>query len=142
LLGGKLRGHKIASENTAIIPGRKYYIVIAVARSNSISVNAKGKNQVDLNIKGEASSISSGLVSVSENTSRKSELRFEGNKKLAFGLELSELTYDAQYQRLRLDPITESYRVRGKKDALRTRKVIKSSFIGDPNDGDMFIEIV
>jgi hypothetical protein len=55
---------------------------------------------------------------------------------------LSELKYDTQNQQLRLDPTTESFRVRGRKNTLRTRKVIKSSFIGDPKEGDMFIDLL
>lgn len=125
-----------------LIPGRSYYIVIAVARSNSISINAKGENQKDVDIRAEASSIACGSVSVSQDISRKSELKFKGDKKLAFGVELSELKYDTQYQQLRLDPTTESFRVRGKKDTIRTRKVIKSSFIGDPKEGDMFVDLL
>ena len=54
LLGDKLRRHKIKEGNAAIIPGQKYYIVIAVARSRSISIIAEGENQKKLDIEVEA----------------------------------------------------------------------------------------
>lgn len=141
-LGDKLRGHKIATGNTAIIPGRSYYIVTAIVRSNSISISARAESQKDVDIKAEVDSILGGSVSISQGTSRESETKFKGDKKLALGLELSELTYDTQYQQLRLDPVIEEFRVRGKKNTLRTREVIKSSFIGDPKEGDMFVDLL
>ena len=141
VLGDRLRGHEIANENAAIIPGRNYYIVVAVVRSNSISITARGQNQKEVNIKGEASMMASGSISVSTDTSRESELKFNGDKKLVFGVELCELTYDTQYHKFKLDSVTESFRVRGNRE-LKNRKVIKSAFIGDPTEGDMFVDII
>ncbi len=97
-----------------------------------------------LNFEAEADKIASGMVSVSTNNSREAELTFKGDKdrKLAFGVELCQLRYDALNQQFSLPPVTESFKVRGKNNVTRTRKIIKPTFIGDPIIGNMFIEIV
>jgi hypothetical protein len=140
-LGDKLKGYKIKEGNAAIIPGRKYYAIVAIVRSPSISIIAEDQNQKKVNIEAEASLLAGGSVSVSTENSKESELKFNGKKKLAFGVELCELTYDTVRQQFKLDPVTESFKVRGKRDTLHTRKVIKSAFIGDPDEGDIFVDV-
>lgn len=142
LLGDNLSGHKIKEGNAAIIPGRNYYIVTAVARSSSISITAEAENNKKVNFEAEASKIASGTVSVSTENSREGELTFKGDKRLAFGVELCQLTYDTQNQQFSLPPVTESFKVRGDNNITRTRKVVRPTFIGDPIRGDMFIDIV
>ena len=68
---------------------------------------------------------------------------FRGKKRLAFGIELFELEYNRINNRFRLNLVEEPFVIRkkDKDEEIRTHKVMKPAFIGDPKEGDVFFEI-
>jgi len=71
-------------------------------------------------------------------------ITFKGKTKLGYAVQLFELEYDSDRNRLRMKPTTEYYRVlkEDENEQIRTRQVLNPAFIGDDEEEpDTFIEI-
>ncbi len=134
LFGRKLIGHRVMEEHPLYIEGCRYYLTTAVVRSSSISIIAEGDNATSVNIDLEAMKIAEASAAVSTTKSGEGEVTFIGKKKLAFGVELYELHYDAKRKTLKLLP-PGVIQVRG-----GPAPVVKPAFIGGP-DGEVFIKV-
>jgi hypothetical protein len=135
-----LGGYKVKEENVLYAPGRRFYIVTGVARSNSISIIAQGENQKTLDMNAQAPMIAGGSANISVENISGGKVIFKGQKKLAFGVELYELVYNTVTKRLMFDLVTEAFSVR-KGEETGTRKVMKPAFVGPTQESDIFIEL-
>jgi hypothetical protein len=118
-LGKKLINHTIMKGNALYGKDRRYYIVTAVAKSNSISVISEGttKQTVDLDMEIMKLAKASGGTSI-ENKGA-GQIVFRGQKNLAFGVELYELKYvdDEVGARFQMGSIDTPVAVRGQEQS-------------------------
>jgi len=112
-LGNKLKDHKLKKDSALYDSDRRYYVVCGVARAQSIIIVAQDdKNkEVGLNAQVINSLNLTGTGSIEQSAAK--QITFKGAKKLAFGVELYELRYDTDEQRLKLDMPTGAFTVRG-----------------------------
>ena len=100
--------------------------------------------QKRLDVNAQAAGISNFSSDVSIQKSEEGKIIFSDKKKLVFGIELFELEYNTTNKRFRLKLTEEVFKVRRageQEEEIRTRKVLKPAFVGDPKEGDIFFEI-
>ncbi|HEV8483777.1 MAG TPA: hypothetical protein VGV87_09530 [Blastocatellia bacterium] len=142
-LGKNLINRKIVKNHALFDEDYNYYVVTAVARSSSISVI--GETEAEKSVNGALEAMHLGNVDggVSIKTSGEGEVTFSGNKKLAFGVQLYELKYDANRKALRLKLPPDAVRVMKAEEAIEGRKgidLVKPAFIGGP-EGNVFLDV-
>ena len=111
-LGNALKKYTFDKENAMYTPDRSYYIVAGIGRSNSISIIAEDDAHNAVDVGADVSTIANASGGVTVDTSKKGEITFKGEKKLAFGVELYKLTYDDVDKRFKLEPVSEAQTLR------------------------------
>jgi hypothetical protein len=115
-------------------------VTIGVVRSKSITISAKDEasNTVSLDVGAlkKAIGVEGGL---DVNESSEGELTYSGPTALAFGVELVELSYDADENKFLLMPLAHPERIRAK--PISEDRDIERSFIGEP-DGNAFLKLI
>lgn len=136
--------YHVKENNSSLIEeGHRYYISTGVIKSSSISINATDDKKRTVDVKGEIQ----GLVNASGNISVKQAddglITFEGNKKLAFGLEICELKYNDITKRFKLETFSEpiSFREAGEQKIRYGPQKAKPIVIASPEDEDPFISV-
>jgi hypothetical protein len=93
-LGAALAGRYLAQDNAWVAPGNQYFVVGAVLRSNSISIQGRGQRD-------SAVGLGAGLVTVADietgvqvNRDSDSKVSYHGRDELAIAVELYELRWD------------------------------------------------
>ncbi len=142
-LGKSLINRKIAKNNALFDEEYTYYVVTAVARSSSISVI--GETEAEKSVSGalEAMHLGGVDVGVTVKTTGEGEVTFAGNKKLAFGVQLFELKYDAKRGGLKLKLPPDAVRVMKAEEVIEGKPaaaLAKPAFIGGA-EGDVFLEL-
>jgi len=142
-LGKNLINRKIVKNHALFNPDYSYYVVTAVARSSSISVS--GENEAKESVQGalEAMHLGSVDAGVSIKASSEGEVTFSGDTRLAFGVQLYELKYDAGRNALKLKLPPEAIRVMKAEEVIEGKKgldLVKPAFIGGA-DGNAFLDI-
>jgi hypothetical protein len=142
-LGKNLINRKIAENHALFDEEYTYYVVTAVARSSSISVI--GETEAEKSVTGALEAMHLGGVDagVSVKTSGEGEVTFAGNKKLAFGVQLFELKYDAKREALRLKLPPDAVRVMKAEEVIEGKaaaELVKPAFIGG-SEGDVFLDL-
>lgn len=140
VLGARLIRHRFKKLHALVNEGNRYYLVTALAKSQSISVEAqtKGKGSVELDAKLMSVAKLENKVGMEQTGAGK--LTFSGNTPLVFGVELYELTYDKEEHRLKLLLAEGAIKVRSGLGE-RTKEVpAQPAFLGDPQ-GEIFIEL-
>lgn len=134
-LGSMLIKHRPIIDNPAYNDRSRYFVASAVARSPSISVIAERNdgNAVDVNL--GVIKVIDAATGASVTKSNQGEVTFKGKRSLAFGVELRELSYDAE-RGLRLLLPPGAIKVAGFRD--ERGPLLKPAFLGDPT-GSAFI---
>jgi hypothetical protein len=134
LLGSKLgeEEYKFNTKNALYADGRRYFVVVAVAKSPSISILAEGDQKQVMNIDAEVKQLVNTSGGISIENSGSGQITFKGNKSLVFGVELLELRYDINNQKFTMSTVNEPMGLRGQN---------KASFIGDAAEGDAFFTL-
>jgi hypothetical protein len=134
-LGTRLRGAKLVADHPSVSPENRFYLVTGVARTASISVTAQDD-------RGGEADLELGLAALADVSPRlkiertgKGDVTFRGEKRLAFGLELHELIFDARRQQLRL-ATSGAVAVRGRASG----SLVNPVFIGGPT-GSAFVDL-
>jgi hypothetical protein len=138
-LGAALVGKRPLEDHPWWSTENRYYLATAVARTSSISVVAEGDGSSGVEVDVEALKIAGASGGFTLESGSESEVVYKGDRPLAFGVELCELSYDPNRRSLRLKTPEDVVRVRGPSadapDELRLR-----SFIGGEH-GDAFLEL-
>jgi hypothetical protein len=121
--------------------GYRYFLVVSVVRSPSISIISEDEQMRAIDVEAEAMQLASVSAGISVERSGQGELTFRGKQNLVFGIELYELLYDIRESLFRFKTVTETVKLRDK-DSEVTRTDIKPAFIGDPDNGDVFLPVV
>ena len=131
MLGSKLGEgeYKFNTKNALYVDGRRYFVVIAVAKSPSISILAEGDQKQLMNIDAEVKQLVNVSGGISIETSGSGQITFKGDKGLAFGVELLELRDHLNNQKFTMSTVNEAMGLRGQN---------KPSFVGDAIEGDAF----
>ncbi|MDF0682288.1 MAG: hypothetical protein P0116_15125 [Candidatus Nitrosocosmicus sp.] len=121
---------------------RSYYIVSGIGRSNSISIIAEDDSHNAVDVGADVSTIANASGGVTVDNSKKGEIKFTGEKKLAFGVELYKLTYDDVNKRFILEPVSEAYGLKAAQQGEVTTKItqdkMQPSFIDGSQAKDLF----
>jgi hypothetical protein len=117
--------------------GNRYYAVIGVLRSRSITVSTEDERANKIEVAADAlkSAIAiDGKFGITRENS--GDITYEGAVPLAFGVELVELLYNREQKKFLLSGITDPKVVRRVGDD-KERRV----FVGDPDGGNVFIDL-
>jgi hypothetical protein len=133
----------MVADHPLVRQGNRFYIATAVARTASLSISAEADSGDTIGL--DATAVQSALVStrVSVEQGATSELRYVGNRPLAFGVELHELGFDPQSRALSLSIPGRPVHVRGVEASGPERHSsdidsLRPAFIGGM-DGDVLL---
>jgi hypothetical protein len=136
-LGGALAGRRPIEGHPMWSEGSRYYLVTAVARAPSITVIAKDDRSHTVDVGLEAMKVATADTAVSVEGSADVGITYTGPRKVAFGVELLELSFDDETRAVKLSVPEEAVPVR---DADARAPAIGRDFIGGA-DGDAFIAL-
>jgi hypothetical protein len=117
----------------------RYYLATAVTRTSSINVVAEGDRSQGVEVDVEGLKVAGASDGFALETGSESEVVYKGDRPLAFGVELCELSYDPNRRSLRLKAPEDVVRVRGP-SAEEPEELRLRSFIGG-EAGDVFLEL-
>jgi hypothetical protein len=109
-LGG---GYKFNTRNALYEESRRYFVVTAIAKSPSISILLDRDQKQVMDIDAEIKQLVSASGGVSIEASGSGQITFKGDKSLAFGVELFELSYDMDKQKFSMSTTNEAMGLRG-----------------------------
>jgi hypothetical protein len=136
VLGTRLLRSRLVEDHPMVGPDRRYYLVTAVARSSSIRIaagqSASASAGIDIDIGGLG-----GDGKVAVDRSGDGAITFRSNKRLAFGVQLHELSIDQRDHKLKLKTTGAVAMLRG---AEPQRPLIEPTLLGGP-DGEAFVEL-
>ena len=116
-----------------VADGNRYFATVGVLRSPSITITAEDdrSNTVSIDAGVIENAISAkGKLAIEHGS--EGELTYKGNVPLAFGVELVEIIYDENEQKFFITGVTTPQKI-------RAETVIERAFIGDPEEGSVFI---
>lgn len=139
LMGSKLIRHEFNADHALINPGNRYYLVTGVARSTSISVTAATKSQDSVSLGVEVFKVADAEGRLQIKSEGEGTYTYSGTKRLAFGVELYELSYDERHGKMKMLLPEGAIRVRSRAAASAV-PLLKPAFIETP-DNDAFIDL-
>ncbi len=116
-----------------VAPGNRYFVTVGVMRSRSITVSAEDSrsNKVNVDVTGIAHVLAAhGKVAIEHGG--EGSLTYKGKVPLAFGVELVEMAYSDDEQKFFISGVANAKKI-------RADTVIERAFIGDPDQGNVFI---
>lgn len=113
LLGNRIFKYKFDKSNALYSEDRKFFIVTAIAKSSSITVDFLGdkKNSLDLDI--DVLKFADGKGGFKVESSKSGSFTFKGDKNLVFGVELYELVYDKLNKKIKMNMLGGAMSPRG-----------------------------
>jgi hypothetical protein len=138
-LGAALVGKKPVEDHPWWSGENRYYLATAVTRTSSISVVAEDDGSSGAEVDVEALKVAGASGGFTLERGSESEVLYKGDRPLAFGVELCELSYDPNRRSLRLKAPEDVVRVRGP-SAEAPEELRLRSFIGG-EDGDAFLKL-
>ncbi len=136
VFGTRILRSKLIEDHPMVGPDRRYYLVTAVARSSSIRIAAEqhagGGGGVDIDLGSLA-----GDAKVAIDRGRDGSYTFRSDKRLAFGVQLHELTIDPRDRKLKL---RTSGAVAMLRAAEPSRPLLTPALIGGP-EGEAFVDL-
>jgi hypothetical protein len=139
-LGMALIGKKLLEDHPMWSEDNRYYLVTGVARTPSISIVAAngGSSAIQLDLEALKLAGATGALTVAR--SSESEVTYKGDRPLAFGVELCELSYELQRGSLRLKmPEGAIPGLKGTAAESADPSALRA-FIGE-KDGDAFLKM-
>jgi hypothetical protein len=136
-LGRILMKHQLDQNHPLYSKDNRYYLVTAVARTPSLSmlVEDKDSKAVDIEVGAINTEIASSKAKVEK--SERSALTVKTDRKLGFGVELHELTFDLKLNKMYLKPPDQFMNVR---DANWKGRKSWPTLLDTP-DNDLFMEV-
>jgi hypothetical protein len=116
--------------------GNRYYAVVGVLRSRSITVRSEdaNANHIELGVDALKDAVNvHGKLDVKREAT--GEITYQGRLPLAFGVELVEMRYDDELKKFFLDGIRDPKVVRA--GDTKERRIL----VGDPTGGDVFLQL-
>jgi hypothetical protein len=143
LFGDSLKNHNVKTDNPAFDRSYKYFVVMGVIRTNSISIVAENERNQKFDVGIDAASIATISGGIGLATSEQGVITYKNpNKQLAIGIELCELLYDYENNQFKMEEVDDYFTVREQgKEVTYQRLTVPRSYIGDAMSGDLFIEI-
>lgn len=129
-----LRKHQVSPEGSLMKPGWQYFLVLGVLRTDSISLTAVNESGADIDIAAEAAKLAGSDGKLVVKKSQGEEITLSAGQPLAFGVELSEITFNEQAQRFELNVVRNAVKVRAGR-ARGGRSWVNYDLIGPP-DGE------
>ena len=129
-------GYKFNTKNALYEEGRRYFVVTGVAKSPSISIALDGDQKQVMDVNAEVKQLVNASGGISIETSGSGQITFKGDKSLAFGVELFELSYDIDKQKFSMSTINEAVGIRG--DTKQVEQVVHTQ-INESEEGNAFI---
>ena len=137
LLGKELIDNTLLTDHPLIADGSTFFVTTGVARSSEISVAAEDEKGAGIELDVDVLKIAGAQTGVSVSRERKNEISFSGDKRLAFGVEVTELLIDPARGRLRMRMPQGAVRLR---DAALQSPRVQPAYIGG-EDADVFIKV-
>jgi hypothetical protein len=130
LAGGTPKPHQFKD-------GESLYLVTGVLRSRGLSISAQAASGQGVDVSAQVTALAAANGKLAVAKVDDTELIFRGTDPLGFGVELVELTYDPQANRIDRRGVDQPIRVRAGIDGVNNRGL---SFIGDGDD-ELFIDV-
>ena len=139
-LAKSLSSSKMTTAHALFDDSNRYYLTTAVVRSPTISVTFANEydRAVDLNLSGSYFIEASIAGEVSRTKTSEGMITFSGGKRLVYAVELHELNYYPDTAVFRINSIRKYLSLKGTSPA---KPVRRPAFIGDPNQGEMFLDV-
>jgi hypothetical protein len=139
-LGMALIGRRLLTEHPMWSEDNRYYLVTGVARTPSISVVAENGGSSGVQLDVEALKVVGATGALTLERSSEYEVVYKGDRLLAFGVELCELSYEPKRSSLRLKmPEGALPGLKGASGESSDPGALRA-FIGE-NEGDAFIRM-
>lgn len=101
-----LRKYHCSPEDLLMKEGYRYFVAVAVHRTDKLSFTALDTKSSEINLSAEAAGL--GTANIQTSTGRSRELTIQGDVPMAYGVELSQLVYNYRRSRLEL-AMTKGY---------------------------------
>ena len=137
-MGMELIGKQMMKDHPLYDEDNRYFLVTGVARSPSINVAAEDKMGRSIDLDLEALKLAGIGTGISIEKAGQGETMFSGKKSLAFGVEVLELSYDCEENRLELKMQSDAIKLMHDQSPPQT--LIGPVFIGD-EQGDAFFSV-
>jgi hypothetical protein len=115
-LGAALTGHHLDEGNSFVADGNRYFVVAAVLRSSSISVQGRDSGGSAASLGAGVATVADAKVKVKVEKESESEVTYHGQDELAIGVELYEMRWDHDRQALTLHPPKGALKIMGIKE--------------------------
>jgi len=138
-LASRIARRRLAADQPFVTNGNRYYLVTGVARASSLSVVAESGGGAGATLGLDVKQIVGVATSIKIDANQNGEVIFTGPEALAFGVELHELVYDEDEQRLEFKMPENAIRVRNAADTPAT-PLLTPATIGGPED-DVFLTV-
>lgn len=110
----QLRKHKVPAKSSLMKPDWKYFVALAVLRTDSINIAAVKEDGTEVQIAEEAVKLAEVNANLSVKKSSGEEITITGGQRLAFAVQLSELVYNGEDRRFELNVVKNVVKVMGK----------------------------
>jgi hypothetical protein len=138
-LGAALVGKRLVEDNPWWSEDNRYYLTTAVARTSSIGVAAEDGSSLGIDVDIEALKIAGASSGFAVERAAENEVVYAGDRPLAFGVELCELSYDRKRASFRLKSAEHALRLRGRSSQPVEDPTLRA-FIGGEHD-DAFVTL-
>ncbi len=137
VFGTRILRSKLIEDHPMVGPDRRYYLVTAVARSSSIRIAAEKSANASAGVELDLGSLTGAEGNVAIDRARDGSYTFRSAKRLAFGVQLHELTVDPRDRKLKL---RTSGAVAMLRAAEPSRPLLTPALLGGP-EGDAFVDL-
>lgn len=140
LFGAMLKNHMVQTDNPAFNSQSRYFVVMGVIRTDSLDVEAEDQNGNKVDVDIDVAGLIGANSKIKVDKSRAGTITYKGEKDLVLGVELCELIYTSD-NKFKIEVVDKEYKVReGDKKEVHKRKEARS-LIGDPTQGNVFVDI-
>jgi hypothetical protein len=137
MIGVKLKDYTVMKENAVYAKDRRYYLVTAVAKTSAISIISQDASERNIDIGASIMSLIKPSGGLKIQTSNEGLITYQGEKNLAFGIELGELKYKHKEDKFQLNPVSQAFHVKAK--GAKPRQIKGPALVVSPEDP--FVEI-
>ena len=120
LFGSKLIGRGFMTDHPLYAENRRYYVVTGIAKTNSISIQLEGDEKKILDTDANIAQIGSVSGDLKLENNQSGKVTYTGNKDLVFGVELYELHYSEDTQKLSMSPTSDAKVLKGEQPGFNT----------------------
>lgn len=137
VFGTRILRSKLTEDHPMVGPDRRYYLVTAVARSSSIRIAAEEQGGGGAGVELDLGNLAGADAKVAIDRGRDGSYTFRSDKRLAFGVQLHELSIDPRDRKLKL---RTSGAVAMLRAAAPSRPLLEPALLGGP-EGEAFVDL-